>query len=83
MQMLSMIEKFKNLKYFLLKNSSKIGKPFGTLVQQVEKLAHLWHVYWSVGTLTCKNEMFTRFWHVGTRARGHVDCDFTIVIRNG
>ena len=54
LEMLSIIEKFKNWKTILKKSwkigihfgrrNSKIGWPLGTLVRQFETLARLWHV---------------------------------------
>ena len=71
LQMLSIIEKFKNWK---MKNKWKIcmpfgrqnwkvGTPFGTLTCQVEKLA-CWDVYWHIGTKKGEVGMLLACWHV-------------------
>ena len=53
------------------------------LARQVEKLARYlarwhaklkhWQAVWHVSTLTRKNEKLSRFWHVGTQKRWHVN----------
>ena len=48
------------------------------MARQVEALArHMarWHV---IGKLAGKNENLTRFWHVGTQERWHVNCTNTL-----
>ena len=52
-----------------------IGKSFGALTHQFEKLTRLWHV----DTLASKNKMLARFYQIGMRERGHVDHDGTYV----
>ena len=50
--------------------SWKISTPFGTLALQVKTY---WHAVWHADMLARKNGKSTRFWHVGTQARWHVD----------
>ena len=82
LQMLSIIEKFKNWKTFL-KNSWKtgtsfgrrswnIGAPFGTS-WKIGTLLTSWQVYWHIGTFARKSEKLARFCQVGPWAHGHVD----------
>ena len=72
LQVLRIIEKFKNWK-ILLKNSWKIGKPFGRQSWKIGTPLASWHVYWNIGTLARKNKKLARFWHVGRLEHGYVD----------
>ena len=72
LQVLRIIEKFKNWK-ILLKNSWKIGKPFGRQSWKIGTPLASWHVYWNIGTLARKNKKLARFWHVGRLVHGYVD----------
>ena len=80
LQMVSMIEKFKNPK-ILLKNSWKIGTPFGRRSWKIEtplarwhaKLNN-WHTFGTLARLLTHWQVIMRSWHAfGTLARGHVD----------
>ena len=81
LQMVSMIEKFKNWK-ILLKNSWKIGPPFsrrswkiGTpLARWHDKLNSNWHTFGTLTRLLARWQVMMRSWHVfGMLACGHVD----------
>ena len=82
LQMLSIIEKLKNWKNFL-KNSRKIGTPFGKRSWKIGSPVQCWHTklnnWHTFDTLThllarwhVKNKL-ARVWHFGTLAHGHVD----------
>ena len=64
--MVSTIEKFKNW-YAFWQTKLKDLHAFGTLLRQVEKLAHLWHVGMFIGTLASNNEKLPSVWHVGSQ----------------